>query len=192
MIFRLRYRGRLPLTQRRISRCTSAQVRDPEGFWAEQAEKQVEWFQKWDTVLEWDFHTADIKWFLNGKLNVSYNCLDRHVNAGAGDQTALIWQGNNQDESKTFSYAELLDQVCQFANALRALGVQKGDRVCLYMQMVPELPVAMLACTRIGAVHSIVFGAFSPDSLRDRIQDSACKLLITQDTGLRGAKNDIP
>ncbi len=167
-------------------------VRDPEGFWAEHAEKQVEWFQKWDKVLEWDFHKADIKWFLNGKLNVSYNCLDRHVNAGAGDQTALIWQGNNQDESQKFSYTELLDQVCQFANALRALGVKKGDRVCIYMQMIPELPVAMLACTRIGAVHSIVFGAFSPDSLRDRIQDSECTLLITQDTGLRGAKNDIP
>ena len=167
-------------------------VNDPEGFWAEQAEKQVDWFQKWDTVLEWDFHTADIKWFLGGKLNVSYNCLDRHVNAGAGDQTALIWQGNNQDESQTFSYTELLDRVCRFANALRALGVKKGDRVCIYMQMIPELPVAMLACTRIGAVHSIVFGAFSPDSLRDRIQDSECKLLITQDTGLRGAKNDIP
>ena len=167
-------------------------VNDPEGFWAEQAEKQVDWFQKWDTVLEWDFHTADIKWFLGGKLNVSYNCLDRHVQAGAGDQTALIWQGNNQDESQTFSYTELLDRVCRFANALRALGVKKGDRVCIYMQMIPELPVAMLACTRIGAVHSIVFGAFSPDSLRDRIQDSECKLLITQDTGLRGAKNDIP
>ena len=167
-------------------------VNDPEGFWAEQAEKQVDWFQKWDTVLEWDFHKADIKWFLGGKLNVSYNCLDRHVNAGAGDQTALIWQGNNQDESQTFSYTELLDRVCRFANALRALGVKKGDRVCIYMQMIPELPVAMLACTRIGAVHSIVFGAFSPDSLRDRIQDSECKLLITQDTGLRGAKNDIP
>ena len=167
-------------------------VQDPEGFWAEHAEKQVEWFQKWDKVVEWDFHTADIKWFLNGKLNVSHNCLDRHVNAGAGAQTALIWQGNNQEESKKFSYAELLDQVCQFANALKALGVKKGDRVCIYMQMIPELPVAMLACTRIGAVHSIVFGAFSPDSLRDRIQDSECKLLITQDTGLRGAKNDIP
>ena len=167
-------------------------IQDPEGFWAEHAEKQLEWFQKWDKVVEWDFHKADIKWFLNGKLNVSHNCLDRHVNAGAGAQTALIWQGNNQDESKKFSYAELLDQVCQFANALTALGVKKGDRVCIYMQMIPELPVAMLACTRIGAVHSIVFGAFSPDSLRDRIQDSACKLLITQDTGLRGAKNDIP
>ena len=167
-------------------------VQDPEGFWAEQAEQHIDWFQKWDKVLQWDFDKADIKWFLNAKLNVSYNCLDRHVNAGAGDQTALIWQGNNEDESKKISYAEMLEQVCQFANALKAVGVKKGDRVCLYMQMIPELPVAMLACTRIGAVHSIVFGAFSADSLRDRIQDSECKVLITQDTGLRGAKNDIP
>ena len=185
-------RGQTAIDPETYQQMYERSVRDPEGFWAEHAEKQVEWFQKWDTVLEWDFHKADIKWFLNGKLNVSYNCLDRHVNAGAGDQTALIWQGNNQDESQKFSYAELLGQVCQFAHALRALGVKKGDRVCIYMQMIPELPVAMLACTRIGAVHSIVFGAFSPDSLRDRIQDSECKLLITQDTGLRGAKNDIP
>ena len=167
-------------------------IQDPEGFWAAQAKQQLDWFQKWDKVLQWDFDRAEIKWFLNGKLNVSYNCLDRHVNTGAGDQTALIWQGNNEDESKKISYAEMLEEVCQFANALKALGVKKGDRVCLYMQMIPELPVAMLACTRIGAVHSIVFGAFSADSLRDRIQDSECKVLITQDTGLRGAKNDIP
>ena len=168
-------------------------VRDPEGFWAEQAEKQVEWFQKWDTVLEWDFHTADIKWFLNGKLNVSYNCLDRHVNAGAGDQTALIWQGNNQDESKTFSYAELLDQVCQFANALRALGVQKrGSRVSLYADGPRAAGGHVGLHAHWGRSTPLCFGAFSPDSLRDRIQDSACKLLITQDTGLRGAKNDIP
>ena len=167
-------------------------IQDPEGFWAEQADTFVSWFKKWDRVLEWDFHAAQTKWFLGGKLNVSYNCLDRHVEAGAGQQTALIWQGNDASESRQLSYAELLDQVCRFANALKALGVTKGDRVCIYMQMIPELAVAMLACTRIGAVHSIVFGAFSPDSLRDRIQDSSCKVLITQDTGLRGAKNDIP
>ncbi len=185
-------KGQTAIDPETYQRMYERSVQDPEGFWAEQAEQEIDWFQKWDKVLQWDFDKADIKWFLNAKLNVSYNCLDRHVNAGAGDQTALIWQGNNEDESKKISYAEMLEQVCQFANALKALGVKKGDRVCIYMQMIPELPVAMLACTRIGAVHSIVFGAFSADSLRDRIQDSECKVLITQDTGLRGAKNDIP
>ena len=185
-------RGQTEIDDETYLRMYDRSIRDPEGFWAEQAEAQVDWFEKWDTVLEWDFHTANVKWFAGGKLNVSYNCLDRHVQAGEGDRTALIWQGNNREEHKTFTYAELLEQVCRCANALRALGVEQGDRVCIYMQMVPELPAAMLACARIGAVHSVVFGAFSPDSLRDRIQDSACKVLVTQDTGLRGAKDDIP
>ena len=185
-------RGQTAIDDATYLRMYDRSVRDPEGFWAEQAAAQVDWFRKWDTVLEWDFRTAHVKWFAGGTLNVAYNCLDRHVQAGAGDRTALIWQGNNQEESTTFTYAALLEQVCRCANALTALGVEKGDRVCIYMQMVPELPVAMLACARIGAVHSVVFGAFSPDSLRDRIQDSACKLLVTQDTGLRGAKDDIP
>ena len=185
-------RGQTEIDDETYLRMYDRSIRDPEGFWAEQAEAQVDWFEKWDTVLEWDFHTANVKWFAGGKLNVSYNCLDRHVQAGEGDRTALIWQGNNREEHKTFTYAELLEQVCRCANALRELGVEQGDRVCIYMQMVPELPAAMLACARIGAVHSVVFGAFSPDSLRDRIQDSACKVLVTQDTGLRGAKDDIP
>ncbi len=185
-------RGQTEIDEDTYLRMYDRSIRDPEGFWAEQAEAQVDWFEKWDTVLEWDFHTANVEWFAGGKLNVSYNCLDRHVQAGEGDRTALIWQGNNREEHKTFTYAELLEQVCRCANALQTLGVEQGDRVCIYMQMVPELPVAMLACARIGAVHSVVFGAFSPDSLRDRIQDSACKVLITQDTGLRGAKDDIP
>ena len=185
-------RGQTAIDDATYLRMYDRSVRDPEGFWAEQAAAQVDWFRKWDSVLEWDFNTAHVKWFAGGTLNVAYNCLDRHVQAGAGDRTALIWQGNNREESTTFTYAELLEQVCRCANALTALGVEKGDRVCIYMQMVPELPVAMLACARIGAVHSVVFGAFSPDSLRDRIQDSACKLLVTQDTGLRGAKDDIP
>ena len=185
-------RGQTAIDDATYLRMYDRSVRDPEGFWAEQAAAQVDWFRKWDTVLEWDFHTAHVRWFAGGTLNVAYNCLDRHVQAGAGDRTALIWQGNNREESTTFTYAELLEQVCRCANALTALGVEKGDRVCIYMQMVPELPVAMLACARIGAVHSVVFGAFSPDSLRDRIQDSACKVLVTQDTGLRGAKDDIP
>ncbi len=167
-------------------------VEQPEAFWAEQAEKFVTWKQKWSQVLDWDFNQADIKWFIGGKLNVSYNCLDRHVEAGHGNQTALIWEGNDPTEDAHFTYKHLLDEVCRFANALKKMGVKKGDRVCLYMQMIPQLPVAMLACTRIGAVHSVVFGAFSPDSLAERINDSACKVLITQDTALRGKKNDIP
>jgi acetyl-CoA synthetase len=185
-------RGNAAITPELYEQMYQRSIQDPEGFWVEQADKFVSWFKKWDKVLEWDFHDARTKWFLGGKLNVSYNCLDRHVEAGAGAQTALIWQGNDLDESRNLTYAELLEQVCRFANTLKSLGVNKGDRVCLYLQMIPELAVAMLACTRIGAVHSVVFGAFSAESLRDRIQDSTCKILITQDTALRGAKNDIP
>ena len=166
-------------------------INDENGFWAEQAER-LTWFKKWHTVANYDLAAADIKWFEGGKLNVSYNCLDRHVEAGYGERTALIWEGNNPDEDKTFTYNQLLSEVQKFANVLKAHGVEKGDRVCLYMQMVPELSIAMLACSRIGAIHSIVFGAFSPESLRDRINDSECKVLITQDTGVRGTKLDIP
>jgi acetyl-CoA synthetase len=185
-------KGQAAITPELYAQLYQRSIQDPEGFWSEQAEKFVTWFKKWDKVLEWDFHAANIKWFMGGKLNVSYNCLDRHVEAGAGGQTAIIWQGNDPSESRKLTYAELLEQVCKFANALKSLGVKKGDRVCIYMQMVPELAVAMLACTRIGAIHSVVFGAFSSESLLDRIQDSTCKVLITQDTALRGAKTDIP
>ena len=164
---------------------------DPDTFWSEVADR-ITWYKKWDTVREFDFVKGNIKWFDGAKLNVSYNCLDRHVEAGHGDQTAIIWEGNNPEEDQTFTYSELLAEVQKFANVLKSLGVDKGDRVCLYMQMIPQLPVAMLACARIGAVHSVVFGAFSPDSLRDRINDSACKVLITQDTGVRGTKQNIP
>ncbi len=166
-------------------------VNDQDGFWAEQAER-LTWFKKWDTVANYDLTNADIKWYEGGKLNVSYNCLDRHVEDGHGDRTALIWEGNNPSEDKKFTYNELLNDVQQFANVLKDHGVKKGDRVCIYMQMIPELSVAMLACSRIGAIHSIVFGAFSPESLRDRINDSKCIALITQDTGVRGTKLDIP
>ena len=165
-------------------------VQDRNAFWAEKAER-LSWMKKWDSVGDFNFANADIKWFVGGKLNVSYNCLDRHVEAGNGKRTALIWEGNNPTEDQHFSYEELLSEVQKFANVLKNLGVEKGDRVCLYMQMVPQLPVAMLACARIGAIHSVVFGAFSPDSLRDRINDSECKILITQDTGVRGKKQDI-
>jgi len=166
-------------------------VADPEGFWENVAER-ITWYKKWDTVREYDFVNANIKWFEGGKLNACYNCLDRHVKAGHGDATAIIWEGNSPDEDKTFTYNELLAQVKRFANVLKAQGVRKGDRVCIYLQMVPELTIAMLACARIGAVHSVVFGAFSADSLRDRINDSQCKLLITQDTAFRGDRSGIP
>lgn len=166
-------------------------VEDPTGFWAKQAER-LHWFKKWDDVVDFDFVDANITWFRGGKLNVSYNCLDRHVEAGFGDRTAIIWEGNDSAEDNSFTYAELLTEVEKFANVLKDNGIQKGDRVCIYMQMIPQLPIAMLACARIGAVHSIVFGAFSSDSLRDRINDSSCKMLITQDTGVRGKKLDIP
>jgi acetyl-CoA synthetase len=166
-------------------------VQNSDAFWATQANR-LDWFKKWNTVSNSDFTKAEIKWFEGGKLNVSYNCLDRHVEAGFGNQTALIWEGNDPSEDKSYTYSELLIQVSKFANVLKSNGIQKGDRVCIYMQMIPELSIAMLACSRIGAVHSIVFGAFSPDSLRDRINDSTCKMLITQDTGVRGKKSDIP
>ncbi|MCG9132769.1 acetate--CoA ligase [Candidatus Poribacteria bacterium] len=166
-------------------------IQDPEVFWATVAER-LTWYQKWHTVRDYDFVEADIKWFEGGTLNACYNCLDRHVEAGHGDATAIIWEGNDPSEDKTFSFSELLAEVKKFANVLKAQGIEKGDRVCLYLQMVPELAIAMLACARIGAVHSIVFGAFSADSLRDRINDSACKMLITQDTAMRGPRSDIP
>ena len=166
-------------------------IKDPEAFWANIAER-LTWYKKWDTVQDYDFVNAQIKWFEGASLNACYNCLDRHVEAGHGDETAIIWEGNDPSEDKTFSFNELLVEVKKFANVLKAHGIQKGDRVCIYLQMVPELAIAMLACARIGAIHSIVFGAFSAESLRDRINDSSCKLLITQDTAMRGPRTDIP
>ena len=166
-------------------------IQDPEAFWATIAER-LTWYQKWHTIRDYDFVNGEIKWFDGGTLNACYNCLDRHIEAGHGDATAIIWEGNDPSEDKTFSYSELLTEVKKFANVLKAQGIEKGDRVCIYLQMVPELAIAMLGCARIGAVHSIVFGAFSAESLRDRINDSACKLLITQDTAMRGPRSDIP
>ena len=143
-------------------------------------------------MREFDFVNGEIEWFSGGELNACYNCIDRHINEGHGEDIAIIWEGNDPNQSRKFSYNDLLKEVSQFANALKELGVQKGDRVCLYMQMIPELAIAVLACARIGAVHSVVFGAFSSDSLRDRINDSECKILVTQDTGVRGTKQNIP
>jgi len=169
-------------------------IQDPEAFWGEIGE-QFHWFEKWDKVFDYNYDRREGKvqhqWYINGKTNITYNCLDRHL-ATRGDQTAIIWVGNNLDEDRYFTYNELHEQVCKFANVLKANGIKKGDRVSIYMQMIPELAIAMLGCARIGAVHSIVFGAFSPDALSDRCNDSDCKMIITQDTGLRGAKNNVP
>ncbi|MCY2992618.1 MAG: acetate--CoA ligase [Planctomycetota bacterium] len=166
-------------------------IDDPAGFWSELANDFV-WQKKWDKVQEYTFEGAvSVKWFLGGKTNVCVNALDRHLEKRA-NQIAIVWEGNEPGEQSQLTYQQLYTEVCKFANALKSLGVQKGDRVCLYLQMLPALPIAMLACARIGAIHSVVFGAFSEDSLRDRIQDSDCKILVTQDTALRGKKNDIP
>ena len=155
---------------------------DPEGFWAGLAE-ELDWFQKWDTVLDWS-DAPFAKWFIGGKLNVSYNCIDRHVKNGRRNKAAIVWEGEPGDW-KVYTYGDLLREVCQFANGLKSLGVKKGDRVTIYLPMTPELPIAMLACARIGAPHSVVFGGFSAESLRDRINDSESKLLITADGGYR-------
>jgi len=155
---------------------------DLEGFWARQARELVTWFDDFDTVLEWDLPFA--KWFVGGTLNVSYNCLDRHVEAGHGDRVAFHWEGEPGD-TRTITYADLLDEVSRFANALKGLGVERGDRVAIYMPMIPELPVAMLACTRIGAAHSVIFGGFSPDSIIDRVNDGEAKVIVTADGGWR-------
>jgi acetyl-CoA synthetase len=156
--------------------------RDTEGFWAREAAALLDWSEEWHTILEWNLPFA--KWFIGGKLNATYNCIDRHVLAGHGDQVAYHWEGEPGD-TRTITYAELQDEVSQLANALRALGVEKGDRVNIYLGMVPELPISLLACARIGAPHSVVFGGFSSDSLRDRINDAEAKVLITADGAWR-------
>ncbi len=161
---------------------------DSDGFWAEQARQFVTWAKPWSTVQQWDYHTADIRWFDGAELNVAYNCLDRHLET-RGDQAAIIWEGDDPGIERSISYRELHEEVCRFANALKARGVATGARVAIYMPMVPEAAVAMLACARIGAIHSVVFGGFSPDALKDRILDSDCRVVITADEGVRGAKN---
>jgi acetyl-CoA synthetase len=161
-------------------------IKDPESFWAEKA-KELHWFKPWDTVFTWDKDAVKFTWFAGGKTNVSYNCLDRHLEK-RGDQVAIIWQGEPEDDVQEITYKDLHKRVCKFANVLKKKGVKKGDRVCLYMPMIPEAAVAMLACTRIGAMHSVVFAGFSAESLKDRILDSTCKVLLTADGGLRAGK----
>ncbi|MBN1534384.1 MAG: acetate--CoA ligase [Spirochaetes bacterium] len=164
---------------------------DPEKFWSKIAEEYVTWFKKWDKVEDWKYadnmKDFQIKWFTGGKLNVSYNCLDRHL-AKKGDQIALIFEGNDPNDQKTFTYKQLHEQVCKFANVLKKNGVKKGDRVTFYLPMIPELAIGILACTRIGAIHSVVFGGFSAEALRDRVNDCDSRVLISCDGTFRGAK----
>jgi len=166
-------------------------IEDPNGFWSEIAKEYVEWFKPFDKVMDYNFDIKKgdiyVKFFEGGKLNVSYNCLDKNLKTRA-NKVAIQWEGNEPGEDRALTYQQMYEEVCKFANVLKSLGVQKGDRVCLYLPMIPELAISMLACTRIGAIHSIVFGGFSSDSLRDRIQDSAAKVLVTCDGTFRGAK----
>ena len=162
-------------------------ITDTDGFWAEQAEQFVSWFERWDRVQDWDFAKGKIRWFEGAKLNASYNCLDRHLDT-RGDQVAIIWESDDPAVDKKLTYRELHEQVCRFANVLKAHGVKKGDPVCIYLPMVPEAAIAMLACARIGAIHSVVFGGFSPESLKNRILDSDCRTVITADQGIRGGR----
>lgn len=162
-------------------------IDDPEGFWAEMAEKNLTWFKKWDKVLEYNFEKPEIKWFQGGKLNVSYNCLDRFINTPVRNKAAIIWEGDD-GSYKTYTYQQMYYEVNKFANVLKKHGIKKGDRVTIYLPMIPELAISMLACARIGAIHSIVFGGFSAQALRDRIQDCKSKLIITADKGVRGGR----
>ena len=175
------------INQEQYQQMYQESVENSESFWAKQAER-MHWFKKWDKVKEVDFNTASIKWYLGGKINVSYNCLDRHLDSPKKNQAALIWESDDPTKCRTYTYQQLHREVCRFANVLKKHGVQKGDRVVLYMPMIPELPIAMLACTRIGAVHSIVFGGFSADALRNRIDDCAPAAVVTADGGFRGNK----
>ena len=163
-------------------------VEDPESFWASKAET-FEWMKPWDKVLEWNFKEPKIEWFINGKLNITQNCLDRHLHS-RGDQVAILWEPNDpKDNAISFTYSELYEQVCKTANMLKNNGAKKGDRICIYMPMIPELAIAVLACARIGAIHSVVFAGFSANALADRIQDCDCNIVLTSDGAYRGAKS---
>ncbi len=176
------------ITEQQYLEMYQRSVDDPEGFWAEQAESYLTWSKPWDKVMDWSFEDdVHIKWFEGGKLNASYNCLDRHLDT-RGDQVAIIWESDDPNVDKKITYRELHAEVCKFANVLKERGVKKGDRVSIYMPMIPEAAVAMLACARIGAIHSVVFGGFSPDALRDRVLDSDCQAVITADQSVRGGK----
>ncbi len=162
-------------------------IEDPEGFWADMADTMLHWEKKWHAVLDYDFEKPYVKWFEGGKLNVTYNCIDRHLNGWRRNKAALIWE-TDEGRSRVYTYQSLYYKVCKFANVLKKHGVKKGDRVALYLPMIPELAISMLACARIGAIHSVIFAGFSSSALRDRIQDCGAKLLVTADEGLRGGR----
>ncbi len=180
-------RERAHLDQEAYRELYRRSIEDPDAFWAEEARRRLDWIAEWNTVSEWDLPTGRIAWFLGGRLNACANCVDRHLPARA-DQAAIVWEGDDPADDSTVTYRELHDAVCRLANALRSRGVRKGDRVCIYMPMIPEAAYAMLACARIGATHSVVFGGFSPQSLKDRILDSDCRTVITADEGVRGGR----
>ena len=175
------------LSQEDYQRLYRQSIEQPDTFWGEQAKGFLDWITPWHTVQHSDIHTGAAQWFAGGQLNVSYNCIDRHL-AQRADQVAFIWEGDDPTKSAKITYRQLHQNVCRLANVLKSRGVKKGDRVCIYMPMIPEAAYAMLACTRIGAVHSVVFGGFSPDALRDRILDADCRTVITADEGVRGGK----
>lgn len=175
------------LTEKQYQDLYTQSITNPEKFWHTQAEKFISWSKKWDKVVTGDFKTLDIKWFVNGKLNACYNAVDRHLKT-RGKQTAIIWESDDGKKSQKISYQELHEKICRFANVLKKFGVKKGDRVCIYLPMIPEAAISMLACARIGAIHSIVFGGFSPESLKNRILDADCRIVITANEGLRGNK----
>ena len=162
-------------------------IEDPEKFWGEEANKFISWSRPWETVTKGDFNSLNVNWFINGKLNACYNCVDRHLEKNK-DKVAIIWEGNDPKNSKNITYSELHKQVCKFANVLKKLNIKKGDRVCIYLPMIPEAIIAILSCARIGAIHNVVFGGFSAEALKTRILDSDCRLLITADEGVRGEK----
>ena len=175
------------INQDRYQAMYQQSIENPDQFWAEQAAEFLQWETPWQTVCDYDFAKGAATWFGGGTLNVAVNCIDRHLPERA-NQTALIWEGDEPSDDKTISYFELHDKVSRMGNVLRDRGVKKGDRVCIYMPMIPEAAYAMLACARIGAVHSVVFGGFSPEALKDRILDSNCQVVITADEGVRGGK----
>lgn len=182
-----RFKKEALISEAQYKKMYAESVKNPEAFWAKQAASRLHWFKKWTKVLDWDYKKGKIKWFTGGKINVSYNCLDRHLEKRGGKH-ALLFEGDEPGDARSITYRGLHQEVCKFANVLKKYGVKKGDRVAIYMPMVVEAAVAMLACSRIGAVHSVIFGGFSAQAVKDRVLDSQCKILVTCNEGLRGAK----